>query len=187
MTDQAPPSPPPTNHLHTKKLRAVVIPIHSIHGILLLHCTRKRKKGPHYQLPGGHMDDADLTSALEHTKLSPCSPKPQWGGADASLRMALRICAAREMYEETGIDVRDQLERLELARVGVRKMGESVTTVSDGATGVEEANKVCVFKKNRWYFCLDLSPLKRSRESDPSAHVIFSSGSHCHPTVATNS
>ena len=34
--------------------------VHPIHGLLLLHCTRKKDKGPHYQLPGGHVDKEDF-------------------------------------------------------------------------------------------------------------------------------
>jgi 8-oxo-dGTP pyrophosphatase MutT (NUDIX family) len=40
--------------------RGFVFAIHEAHGLLLLHCTRKPKKGPHYQLPGGHVDDYEF-------------------------------------------------------------------------------------------------------------------------------
>ena len=40
--------------------RGFVFVVHEKHGLLLLHCTRKPKKGPHYQLPGGHVDDFEF-------------------------------------------------------------------------------------------------------------------------------
>ena len=33
---------------------------HEKHGLLLLHCTRKKNKPHHWQLPGGHIDKADF-------------------------------------------------------------------------------------------------------------------------------
>ena len=36
--------------------KAFLFVIHKKHGIVLLHCTRKKKKGPHFQCPGGGVD-----------------------------------------------------------------------------------------------------------------------------------
>ena len=36
--------------------RGFVLCIHAMHGLMMLHCTRKKTKPPHYQLPGGHVD-----------------------------------------------------------------------------------------------------------------------------------
>jgi hypothetical protein len=43
--------------------RGFVFAVHPKHGLLLLHCTRKPKKGPHYQLPGGHVDDFEFEAS----------------------------------------------------------------------------------------------------------------------------
>ncbi len=45
--------------------KAFIVPIHPNHGILLLYCTRKKSKGPHHQLPGGHVDKEDFDRASE--------------------------------------------------------------------------------------------------------------------------
>lgn len=67
--------------------RAFIIAKHSVYGFFLLKAF-KRKKGEHYQLPGGHVDEDD--------------PSPAFA-------------AARELFEETGIDIRNNLSRLSLA------------------------------------------------------------------------
>lgn len=46
--------------------RAFLIAVHEKHGLLLLHCTRKKSKGPHWQLPGGHVDDFEFKEACEY-------------------------------------------------------------------------------------------------------------------------
>jgi hypothetical protein len=35
---------------------------HNVLGLLLLYCTRKPSKGPHFQLPGGHIDDIEFNA-----------------------------------------------------------------------------------------------------------------------------
>jgi hypothetical protein len=45
--------------------RAFLFIFHQDFGLLLLHCTRKRKKGPHFQLPGGHVDEAEFIAACK--------------------------------------------------------------------------------------------------------------------------
>jgi hypothetical protein len=37
--------------------------VHRNHGLLLLYTTRKKSKGPHYQVPGGHVDQEDIDTA----------------------------------------------------------------------------------------------------------------------------
>ena len=72
-------------------LRGFIAVRHRQHGILLLQASKK-KKGLHYQLPGGRVDESELRT---HGPEEGC-----------------RIAAARELFEETGIDVRSQLDRL---------------------------------------------------------------------------
>mmetsp|Transcript_22983 Transcript_22983/g.51738 ORF Transcript_22983/g.51738 Transcript_22983/m.51738 type:complete len:220 (-) Transcript_22983:133-792(-) len=72
--------------------RAFVIVKHAGHGYLLLEANKKRKGGRHFQLPGGHVDAHEIS---------------QYGIDEGS-----RIAAARELYEETGMDFRDRLYRL---------------------------------------------------------------------------
>jgi 8-oxo-dGTP pyrophosphatase MutT (NUDIX family) len=73
------------------ELRGFVAARHRQHGFLLLQAS-KRKKGIHYQLPGGRVDESEVTAH--------------------GLEEGCRVAAARELFEETGIDVRSQLDRL---------------------------------------------------------------------------
>jgi len=66
--------------------RAFIIARHARYGYLVLKSFKKRK-GLHGQLPGGNIDEIDV-------------------GPDAA--------AARELFEETGIDIRQDLRRLTL-------------------------------------------------------------------------
>mmetsp|Transcript_36123 Transcript_36123/g.55139 ORF Transcript_36123/g.55139 Transcript_36123/m.55139 type:complete len:507 (+) Transcript_36123:98-1618(+) len=82
--------------------RGFVFVVHDDYGLMLLHCTRKKKKGDHFQLPGGHVDDVEFKEAA---KTYPGDPNKQ-------LLHAAQTGAARELYEETGLDVRSTLTRL---------------------------------------------------------------------------
>lgn len=111
-------SDPPNILIDTQKhkYRAFVFVVHQTHGLLLLHCTRKASKGPHFQLPGGHVDDADFWEAA----------RQQSQDAQLQLLVAAQIGASRELWEETGIDIRnDAMLRLEPAslRVGTVHTG----------------------------------------------------------------
>ena len=85
--------------------RGFAFVVHKDHGMILLHCTRKPKKGPHYQLPGGHIDDYEFEYSAEKC------------GSNAStndvLLEAAKSGTARELFEETGIDIRGELNRLD--------------------------------------------------------------------------
>lgn len=83
--------------------RAFCLLLHRKHGALLLHCTRKKKKPPHYQLPGGHIDQDDFRQI---TKNLSCVVTQQ------QLYYAARLGCAREIYEETTLDFRNRLEEL---------------------------------------------------------------------------
>jgi len=50
-------------HFRKTDYRGFLFVNHEKHGLVLLHCTRKQKKGSHYQLPGGHVDDAEFLQA----------------------------------------------------------------------------------------------------------------------------
>jgi len=62
------------------KQRGFVFAVHPTHGLLLLRASKK-KKGVHFQLPGGHVDADELAFDDPH-----------------------RRAAARELCEETGGD-----------------------------------------------------------------------------------
>ncbi len=81
--------------------KAFIFATHAEHGLLLLHCTRKKNKPPHYQVPGGHVDVEDFENAMSRSTNH---------GTDLLIQ-ACKIGAARELFEETGIDVRSALER----------------------------------------------------------------------------
>lgn len=75
-----------SEHLSTSdKVRAFVLARHPRHGLLLLQAS-KRKKGVHYQIPGGHVDEPEIEAH--------------------GLKSGCRAAAARELFEETGIDLR---------------------------------------------------------------------------------
>jgi hypothetical protein len=50
----------------TKDYRGFIFVMHETLGLMLLHCTRKKSKGPHWQLPGGHIDDHEFLQAGQH-------------------------------------------------------------------------------------------------------------------------
>jgi 8-oxo-dGTP pyrophosphatase MutT (NUDIX family) len=91
--------------------RGFVFVVHKTYGLVLLHCTRKKKKGPHFQLPGGHIDEPEFLAAAQEGR-----------DGQTQLHLASRAGAARELYEETGMDVRNHLDRLEPA--ALRNEGE---------------------------------------------------------------
>ena len=43
--------------------RGFIFLVHEEFGLLLLHCTRKKNKPPHWQLPGGHIDENEFVWA----------------------------------------------------------------------------------------------------------------------------
>lgn len=70
--------------------RGFVFVVHGQYGMLLLHCTRKPKKGPHFQVPGGHVDDFEFEIAKE-----------KFNRGNEILIEAATMGTARELYEET--------------------------------------------------------------------------------------
>lgn len=110
--------------------------VHEEHGMLLLHCTRKPKKGHHFQLPGGHIDDHEFEYVRDKHGAEPNTM------TNAILLESCMMGAARELYEETGIDVRSQLDRLEPAALRDSKNGSSTLT--------------CMLK-NKCYFYLSVN------------------------------
>lgn len=83
--------------------RAFCLLLHSQNGALLLYCTRKKKKPPHYQLPGGHVDEAEFKQVSQNAGRFITQEQ---------LYQSARLGCVREIYEETGIDLRSQLDRL---------------------------------------------------------------------------
>lgn len=91
--------------------KAFLFLVHRDHGLLLLYTTRKKSKGPHYQVPGGHVEQDDFDAASKIKQKS----------AEKDYLLAYKIGAARELYEETGIDLRDSLDRLQPAKLRLPK------------------------------------------------------------------
>ena len=117
------------NHNYTNDdYRAFLFAQHPTHGLLLLYCSRKKKKSPHFQAPGGHVDQEDFDAALARLQNDSSSVSrvvDKDGDGESSyplLVLACKIGAARELYEETGIDVRNDLDRL--LPVQLRKEGK---------------------------------------------------------------
>lgn len=136
--------------------RGFIFVVHEEHGMVLLKCTRKKNKGPHFQVPGGHVDEPEfleagkqrfdfLQTAKRCPKIGQSMPTSvsnlhvklvltlfhlfhfmfiffkkkaqKFNDRSSQLLQACRSGAARELYEETGMDVRKCLERLEVADV----------------------------------------------------------------------
>lgn len=93
--------------------KAFVFATHPTYGMLLLYCTRKKTKPPHFQAPGGHVDREDFEETIANT------PESSHQGP-ALLVHASKIGAARELFEETGIDIRSALDRLQPVRLRER-------------------------------------------------------------------
>jgi len=47
----------------TQDYRGFIFVVHEEHGMVLLKCTRKKSKGPHFQVPGGHVDEPEFLEA----------------------------------------------------------------------------------------------------------------------------
>lgn len=115
--------------------RAFLVAVHEKHGILLLHCTRKKSKGPHWQLPGGHVDDFEFNEAgeskLPHFIIIKSLSKKEIlpmqfvlaneaSESSQQLVIAAKKGAVRELFEETGLDLRSQLTRVKPLRLNDR-------------------------------------------------------------------
>lgn len=102
--------------------RAFCLLVHRDHGAILLHCTRKKKKPPHYQLPGGHVDGIEFNQVLSSSPSKTSTPQDQLEATTnvvtpEQLYKASRIGCAREVYEETGLDFRDRNHEVNSAAV----------------------------------------------------------------------
>ncbi|PHJ15949.1 nudix hydrolase domain protein [Cystoisospora suis] len=128
--------PPPAGV--TPELRGFALAWNSLRGYLLLKSEKKKKKGLHYQLPGGHADFPH-DAAIAARRFSEHKYSSQGGGLVPSVHSTglhpnsspssthtknhdqppapspsdiARVAVARELYEETGIDVRENLDSL---------------------------------------------------------------------------
>lgn len=97
------------------KYSSFIFVIHEHYGMILLYCTRKKKKGPHYQIPGGHLDEADF----HNSSIAPINSSSDGITVESTrksqaelLQQAGKVGGTRELYEETGIDLRTQLDRI---------------------------------------------------------------------------
>lgn len=99
--------------------RSFMFVLHEQYGMLLLHCTRKKNKVPHYQIPGGHVDPIDSSLLLSMNDTITNNETNNNNNIDnndtvqSRIQRAGIIGATRELYEETGIDVRTQLDRIQ--------------------------------------------------------------------------
>lgn len=115
--------------------RAFGLLLHKKHGAILLHCTRKKQKPPHYQLPGGHVDAQEFEAVLGGSNKACCTPQ--------QLFLAARAGCAREIYEETTIDLRSQEQIDRLLPLIVRRKDDSSNS---------DTSKLCNEFKDRLFF-----------------------------------
>ena len=78
----------------------------------MLHCTRKKKKPPHYQLPGGHVDREEFELYISGNEEDNKNLNCQASALQQTIYRAARAGCARELWEETGIDLRTSMDRL---------------------------------------------------------------------------
>ncbi|CAJ1960133.1 unnamed protein product [Cylindrotheca closterium] len=104
--------------LETSDLRGFGILIHREHGLVMLQCS-KPKKGkpvPHFQIPGGHVDKFEIE---EQQKKQPSNP---W----APIYEAAKRGCVREIWEETGMDLRESLDRVRPLWLGAIKTNKGM-------------------------------------------------------------
>jgi 8-oxo-dGTP pyrophosphatase MutT (NUDIX family) len=84
--------------------RGFCLLIHPTLGLMMLQCSKQKegKPSPHFQLPGGHVDDWEFDQQKQLTKY----PLQHLYGA-------AKCGSARELFEETGIDMRQSLDRFQ--------------------------------------------------------------------------
>ena len=133
--------------------RGFLFCVHAEHGYLLLHCTRKKKKPSHFQLPGGHIDAHEFQEAAKcHSASSSLDQQQPQQQSQALLMeqliLAGQMGAARELYEETGLDVRHALHRLHPTRLRDQRSSKNKNT--NTTTLINEY-------KNRLFYTLHLT------------------------------
>mmetsp|Transcript_33086 Transcript_33086/g.79943 ORF Transcript_33086/g.79943 Transcript_33086/m.79943 type:complete len:248 (-) Transcript_33086:186-929(-) len=134
--------------LETSDLRGFGVLIHRKHGLVTLQCSKPKpgKPIPHFQIPGGHVDKFEIE---EQQKKQPSNP---W---EPIYEAAKRGCV-REIWEETGMDLRESLDRVRPLWLGPTKSNKGLRNVY----------------KDRLFFVLELS------DSDFLTKVPESSDSH---------
>eukprot|EP00538_Stauroneis_constricta_P005222 CAMPEP_0119547994 /NCGR_PEP_ID=MMETSP1352-20130426/2020_1 /TAXON_ID=265584 /ORGANISM="Stauroneis constricta, Strain CCMP1120" /LENGTH=248 /DNA_ID=CAMNT_0007593139 /DNA_START=70 /DNA_END=816 /DNA_ORIENTATION=- len=158
-TDAPAPDDNDNNHNHQRKedYRGFVFVHHHQHGLLLLKCTRKRNKPIHYQLPGGHVDDAEFEDAAKrHSERA------------VQLQMAAANGCARELFEETGIDVRQSLER----RL-------KIVQLHNGNGGGEQKQVVQNGLKHRMFYLLQVTDEDFFAPQDADGDGATGTGTSC--------
>ncbi|KAK9171155.1 NUDIX domain protein [Cryptosporidium meleagridis] len=94
------------------KFRSFIIVIHQEYGCLLLKSTKKSKYDI-FQLPGGRLDEKDLLINLSEANSNSNDNNNNNNGINPiPTENAFKIAAARELYEETGLDFRNRLNML---------------------------------------------------------------------------
>ena len=143
---------------HEDDYRSFLFAIHKDHGMLLLHCTRKKKKGPHYQVPGGHVDKEDFEAAIttattvttgtvdatENNIIQDNNNNENENGPTSHIIHACKIGVARELFEETGMDIRKSLDRITPVRLR-------------GLTTLPGSNELFCEWKKRMFFSVHVS------------------------------
>ena len=123
--------------------RAFLFAIHPDHGLLLLKSREKHKKGSYWEVPGGHLDDPDYEGAIALDTEA------------TQLQLAGRIAIGRELWEETGMDLRNDLSRFELAVLG-----------NDDKKSSSPLAELPNLRKSRLYYFLRLSDSDFVSEDD---------------------
>lgn len=104
--------------LETSDLRGFGVLIHRKHGLVMLQCSKPKpgKPVPHLQVPGGHVDKFEIE---EQQKLQPANP---W----TPIYEAAKRGCVREIWEETGLDLRESLDRVRPLWLGPTKKNKGL-------------------------------------------------------------
>jgi len=104
--------------LETSDLRGFGVLIHRKHGLVMLECSKpkKGKPTPHFQLPGGHVDKFEIEEQQKKQPENPWEP----------LYEASKRGCVREILEETGLDLRESLERVRPLWLGPTKTNKGL-------------------------------------------------------------
>jgi len=87
--------------------KAFVFATHPNYGMILLFCTKKKIKGDHFQLPGGSINESEFKNASARSG----------GDPRRQLILSSKKAVARQLWEEVGIDIRENLKRLKPAHI----------------------------------------------------------------------
>ena len=148
----------------------------------------------HYQLPGGHVDTSDLRSVTDgHLNCEKGggggrggTPRRSSVSSENTLIYGCATAAARELFEETGIDVRSDVGRLVPMKLLYEYSESCSNSNNDGSDNVVFKKAVVYEHRLRWYFTLRLSNDDFPDESTTTSTSLAKHGNSASKETDTN-